>query len=303
MNSQTTDMQTITSKRIAFLGLGVMGFPMAGHLARAGHNVTVYNRTPNKSKQWIEEYAGHIALTPASAAQEADIVCCCVGNDDDVRSVTIGQQGAFASMRAGSVFVDHTTTSVLLAQELHANAAQREIAFIDAPVSGGQVGAIAGKLTMMCGGEISAFEKIQPILHAYALSITLIGKSGSGQLAKMVNQICIAGIIQSLAEGIAFGLRSGLDMDKVLNVIDKGAATSWQMQHRGKTMIKDEFDFGFAVDWMRKDLGLCLDQAKQNGALLPNTALIDQFYAEVQNMGGGRWDTSSLIKRLIQFSE
>lgn len=303
MDSQTTDMHTTTSKRIAFLGLGVMGFPMAGHLARAGHNVTVYNRTPNKSKQWVEEFAGHIALTPASAAQEADIVCCCVGNDDDVRSVTLGQQGAFASMRAGAVFVDHTTTSVRLAQELHANAAEREIAFIDAPVSGGQVGAIAGKLTMMCGGEVSAFEKIQPILHAYALSITLIGKSGTGQLAKMVNQICIAGIIQSLSEGIAFGLRSGLDMDKVLNVIDKGAAASWQMQHRGKTMIKDEFDFGFAVDWMRKDLGLCLDQAKQNGALLPNTALIDQFYAEVQNMGGGRWDTSSLIKRLIQFSE
>jgi 3-hydroxyisobutyrate dehydrogenase len=302
MTPDTTNTPAPTLKRIAFLGLGVMGFPMAGHLARAGHHVTVYNRTTSKSQQWAAEYSGQIAVTPALAAQEADIVCCCVGNDDDVRSVTIGQHGAFTSMPAGSIFVDHTTTSVLLAHELYASAAQRNIAFIDAPVSGGQVGAIAGKLTMMCGGDVPAFTQIQPILHAYAPAMTLIGKSGAGQLAKMVNQICIAGVIQSLAEGLAFGLRAGLDMEKVLSVIDKGAAGSWQMQQRGQTMLKNEFDFGFAVDWMRKDLGLCLEQAKQNGALLPNTALIDQFYAEVQNMGGGRWDTSSLIKRLIAFS-
>lgn len=285
--------------RISFLGLGVMGYPMAGHLARAGHHVTVYNRSIEKSQKWVEEYGGRMAPSPVVASQNAQIVCCCVGNDDDLRSVTIGEKGAFSSMPQGSIFVDHTTASADIARILAADGKKRGITFIDAPVSGGQVGATNGTLTIMCGGEQKSFDFVAPALAAYAQTITLIGPSGAGQLTKMVNQICIAGILQSLAEGIAFGKRAGLDMERVLAAISQGAGASWQMNNRGTTMIKDEFNFGFAVDWMRKDLGLCLAEAKRNGALLPSTALIDQFYAEIQNMAGGRWDTSSLIKRLI----
>ena len=285
--------------RISFLGLGVMGYPMAGHLARAGHHVTVYNRSVEKAQKWVEEYGGRMAPSPVVASQNAQIVCCCVGNDDDLRSVTIGEKGAFSSMPHGSIFVDHTTASADIARILAADGKKRGITFIDAPVSGGQVGATNGTLTIMCGGEQKSFDFIAPVLAAYAQTITLIGPSGAGQLAKMINQICIAGILQSLAEGIAFGKRAGLDMERVLAAIGQGAGASWQMNNRGMTMAKDQFNFGFAVDWMRKDLGLCLAEAKRNGALLPNTALIDQFYAEIQNMAGGRWDTSSLIKRLI----
>lgn len=285
--------------RISFLGLGVMGYPMAGHLARAGHHVTVYNRSIEKAQEWVEEYGGRMAPSPVVASQNAQIVCCCVGNDDDLRSVTIGEKGAFSSMPHDAIFVDHTTASADIARILAAEGKKHGIAFIDAPVSGGQVGATNGTLTIMCGGEQKSFDFVAPVLAAYAQTITLIGPNGAGQLAKMVNQICIAGVLQSLAEGIAFGKRAGLDMERVLAAIGQGAGASWQMNNRGVTMVKDQFNFGFAVDWMRKDLGLCLAEAKRNGALLPNTALIDQFYAEIQNMAGGRWDTSSLIKRLI----
>jgi 3-hydroxyisobutyrate dehydrogenase/2-hydroxy-3-oxopropionate reductase len=284
--------------RVAFLGLGVMGFPMAGHLALAGHQVTVYNRNPAKSQAWMKEFGHASAATPREAAASADIVFMCVGNDEDLRSVVLGPDGALAGMKKGSILVDHTTASANVARELHALAAQQGVAFIDAPVSGGQGGAQNGLLTVMCGGEQAAFERVQPVAMAFSRSFALMGAPGAGQLTKMVNQICIAGLVQGLSEGIAFGMRAGLNMEQVLDVIGKGAAQSWQMDNRGKTMAADKFDFGFAVDWMRKDLGLVMDEAKRNGARVPVTALVDQFYADVQQMGGGRWDTSSLIKRI-----
>ena len=292
--------ESVPAVSVAFLGLGVMGYPMAGHLAQAGHHVTVYNRTAAKSAAWLAEFdGGHAhALTPKLAAQNADIVFCCVGNDDDLRSVTLGADGAFAGMKPGAVFVDHTTASASIARELAAAAKRAGLEFVDAPVSGGQAGAQNGLLTVMCGGDAAAFDKVQAVGMAFSRAFTLLGESGSGQLAKMVNQICIGGLVQGLSEAIAFGQRAGLDMNQVLDVIGKGAAQSWQLDNRGKTMVADKFDFGFAVDWMRKDLGLVLDEAKRNGARLPVTALVDQFYGDVQLMGGKRWDTSSLIKRL-----
>ena len=283
---------------VAFLGLGVMGHPMAGHLARAGHAVAVYNRTASKAASWVAEYGGRAAPTPREAAAGARIVFACVGNDDDLRSVVLGPDGAFAGMTRGSVFVDHTTASAEIARELHAAALERGLQFVDAPVSGGQAGAVNGLLTVMCGGEADVFERVKPVAMAYARACTLVGPPGAGQLAKMVNQICIAGLVQALSEGIHFGLSAGLDMKLVLDVIGKGAAQSWQMDNRGRTMVDDRFDFGFAVDWMRKDLDLCLAEARRNGARLPVTAVVDQFYGDVQRMGGGRWDTSSLIRRL-----
>ena len=298
--------ESTAARRVAFVGLGVMGYPMAGHLARAGHHVTVYNRNAAKSLAWCAEFApttgakvlsGH-APTPKLAAAQADIIFCCVGNDDDLRSVTLGPDGAFAGMKPGALLVDHTTASANVARELSLAAKQLGLQFLDAPVSGGQAGAQNGLLTVMCGGEQAAFDAAQPVAMAFSKAFTLLGESGAGQLAKMVNQICIAGLVQGLSEAIAFGQRAGLDMAQVLDVIGKGAAQSWQMDNRGKTMVADKFDFGFAVDWMRKDLGLVLDEAKRNGARLPVTALVDQFYADVQLMGGRRWDTSSLIKRL-----
>jgi 3-hydroxyisobutyrate dehydrogenase len=294
----TRSYDPIPARRVAFLGLGVMGHPMAGHLARAGHQVTVYNRTTAKAEAWTQEYGGRFAATPAAAVQGAEFVFCCVGNDDDLRSVVLGEQGALSGMTSGAVFVDHTTASAAVARELHAEAAKRGVAFIDAPVSGGQAGAVNGALTVMCGGDAAPFETAKPVALAFAKAVTLLGGPGSGQLAKMVNQICIAGVVQGLSEAVRFGQNAGLDMVQVLEVIGKGAAQSWQMDNRGKTMVEDKFDFGFAVDWMRKDLGLVLDEARRNGSRLPLTALVDQFYADVQAMGGRRWDTSSLIKRL-----
>ena len=294
--------ETIPARRVAFLGLGVMGYPMAGHLSQAGHQVTVYNRTTSKSIAWCDQFTSTTAQkhaeTPRLAAQQADFVFCCVGNDDDLRSVTLGADGAFAGMAPGAIFVDHTTASASVARELYGAAKNLGLKFIDAPVSGGQAGAQNGLLTVMCGGDAAAFAAVQPVAMAFAKAFTLLGESGAGQLAKMVNQICIAGLVQGLSEAIAFGQQAGLDMNQVLDVIGKGAAQSWQLDNRGKTMVADQFDFGFAVDWMRKDLGLVLDEAKRNGARLPVTALVDQFYADVQHMGGQRWDTSSLIKRL-----
>jgi 3-hydroxyisobutyrate dehydrogenase-like beta-hydroxyacid dehydrogenase len=291
-----------TPRRVAFLGLGVMGHPMAGHLARAGHHVTVYNRTAAKAAAWAGEYGGGHAPTPREAAAAAgggaDFVFACVGNDDDLRSVVLGEHGAFAGMRPGAVFIDHTTASAEVARELHAAARSRGLHFVDAPVSGGQAGAVNGALTVMCGGDREAFDAMKPVAMNFARAVTLVGASGAGQLAKMVNQVCIAGLVQGLSEALAFGQRAGLDMPLVLDVIGKGAAQSWQMDNRGKTMLDGKFDFGFAVDWMRKDLGLVLDEARRNGAQLPVTALVDQFYAELQAMGGGRHDTSSLIRRL-----
>jgi 3-hydroxyisobutyrate dehydrogenase-like beta-hydroxyacid dehydrogenase len=294
----TRSYEPSTPRNVAFLGLGVMGYPMAGHLARAGHTVTVYNRTPAKAQAWVAEYGGKAAATPRQAAAGADIVFACVGNDDDLRSVVLGADGALAGMKPGAVFVDHTTASADIARELHATASQAGLHFVDAPVSGGQAGAVNGALTVMCGGDEAPFEAIKPVALNFAKAVTRIGASGAGQLAKMVNQVAIAGLVQGLAEAIAFGQKAGLDMPLVLDVIGKGAAQSWQMDNRGKTMVADKFDFGFAVDWMRKDLGLVLDEARSNGAQLPVTALVDQFYAEVQSLGGRRWDTSSLIKRL-----
>jgi 3-hydroxyisobutyrate dehydrogenase len=288
----------VAPQALAFLGLGVMGGPMAGHLRRAGHAVTVYNRTASKAQAWVAEHGGQAATTPREAAQGAAIVFACVGNDDDLRSVVLGEDGAFAGMAPGSVFVDHTTASAEVARELAQAARARGLWFVDAPVSGGQAGAVNGVLTVMCGGEANAFEAMRPVAMAYSRAVTLLGPSGAGQLAKMVNQICIASLVQGLAEGIAFGQKAGLDMKAVLDVIGKGAAQSWQMENRGKTMVDDQFEFGFAVDWMRKDLGLVLEEARRNGATLPATAMVDQFYADVQAMGGRRWDTSSLIKRL-----
>jgi len=286
------------SRHVAFLGLGVMGVPMAGHLSLAGHDVTVYNRSAEKAQAWLKEFKGAAAPTPREAAAGRDLVFCCVGNDNDLRSVALGPDGAFAGMKPGAVFVDHTTASADVARELFAEAKKRGFQFVDAPVSGGQGGAQNGQLTVMCGGEQAAFDAARPTAMAYSRAFTLLGPAGAGQLAKMVNQIAIAGLVQGLSEAIAFGEKSGLDMLQVLEVIGKGAAQSWQMDNRGKTMIAGKFDYGFAVDWMRKDLGLCLQEAKRNGARLPVTALVDQFYADVQLMGGKRWDTSSLIVRL-----
>jgi len=289
---------TPSSLRVAFLGLGVMGHPMAGHLKKAGHDVCVYNRTTAKAEAWVAEHGGRLGRTPREAALGADIVFACVGNDDDLRQVCLGADGAFAGMKESAVFVDHTTASAEVARELGKAARQIGLHFIDAPVSGGNLGAINGTLTVMCGGEEAPFARIQPVAMAYSRAVTLLGAHGAGQLAKMANQICIAGIVQGLAEAIAFGEKAGLDMKAVLDVISKGAAQSWQMEHRGPTMVQGQFDFGFAVDWMRKDLGLVLDEARRNGARLPLTALVDQFYADVQEMGGRRQDTSSLIRRL-----
>jgi 3-hydroxyisobutyrate dehydrogenase-like beta-hydroxyacid dehydrogenase len=294
----TKTHESIPSRKVAFLGLGVMGFPMAGHLARAGHRVTVYNRTAAKAAEWVKAYGGMSAPTPAAAAEGAELVFACVGNDDDLRAVTTGNDGAFALMQQGAVFVDHTTASASVARELAAEAARLGFAFVDAPVSGGNVGAVNGALTVMCGGDSAAFDAARPAAMAFAKVMTLLGPSGSGQLAKMVNQIAIAGLVQGLSEAIAFGQKAGLDMKAVLEVIGKGAAQSWQMDNRGPTMIDGKFDFGFAVDWMRKDLGIALEEARHNGARLPVTALVDQFYADLQAAGGNRADTSSLIKRL-----
>ena len=298
----TKTYESISPRRLAFLGLGVMGYPMAGHLARAGHQVTVYNRNGSKAAQWLAEFgvgtANKTAATPKLAAQAAEMVFCCVGNDDDLRSVTLGADGAFAGMTKGAIFIDHTTASADIAGELAMIANRSGLSFIDGPVSGGQAGAVNGSLTVMCGGDAAAFATVQPVVMALARACTLLGPSGSGQLAKMVNQISIAALVQGLAEGINFGMAAGLDMKQVLAVIGKGAAQSWQMDNRGTTMIEGKFDFGFAVDWMRKDLGLCLAQAKLNGAALPVTALVDQFYGDVQRAGGKRFDTSSLITRL-----
>ena len=284
--------------KLSFLGLGVMGFPMAGHLARGGHEVCVYNRTASKASKWVETYDSTSASTPKEAVTDSEIVFACVGGDDDVREITLGENGALNSMKKGTIFVDHTTASARLARELHAETSKRGIGFLDAPVSGGQAGAENGTLTIMLGGDAETFEKVEPVLQCYAQAARLIGEAGCGQLAKMVNQICIAGLVQGLAEGIHFGKHAGLDVDAVMSVIDKGAASSWQMSNRSSTMIESKFDFGFAIDWMRKDLGFCLDEAKRNGANLPVTALVDQFYAELQSMGGGRWDTSALLARL-----
>ncbi|CAN5792924.1 NAD(P)-dependent oxidoreductase [soil metagenome] len=296
MSSKT--YEPTSPRKVAFLGLGVMGDPMAGHLQRAGHAVTVYNRTAAKAAQWATAYGGASAATPREAAAGADIVFACVGNDADLRSVVLGADGAFAGMKPGAVFVDHTTASAEVARELNAAAQPLGLQFIDAPVSGGNLGAINGALTVMCGGDAAAFASIQPVAMAFAKAVTHLGESGAGQLAKMVNQIAIAGLVQGLSEAIAFGEKAGLDMQAVLGVIGKGAAQSWQMDNRGPTMLEGKFDFGFAVDWMRKDLGLVLDESRRNGARLPVTALVDQFYADIQAGGGQRWDTSSLIKRL-----
>lgn len=285
---------------VAFLGLGAMGYPMAGHLAKAGHPITVYNRTQSVAQAWVNEYGGTAKTTARQAAEGADIVFCCVGNDDDLRSVVLGDDGAFAGMKSGSLFVDHTTASAQVARELAEHASALGLAFIDAPVSGGEPGAINGQLTVMCGGAQGDFDRAQGVIAHYAQAVTRLGEVGAGQLCKMVNQITVAGLLQGLAEAIAFGQQANLDMGKVLAVISKGAAQSWQLDNRGRTMANDEFDFGFAVDWMRKDLGLVLDEAKANGARLPVTALVDQFYADLQAMGGGRWDTSSLIRRLTR---
>ena len=286
---------------MAFIGLGVMGYPMAGHLAGAGHAVTVYNRSPARAQAWLAAYggsAGASATTPRAAATGADFVFVCVGNDDHLRAVLLGDTGALAGMAQGAVLVDHTTASADVARELHQTAGAAGLHFVDAPVSGGQAGAINGALTVMCGGDAAPVDAMKPVAMAYAKAVTRVGEAGAGQLAKMVNQVCIAGLLQALAEGIAFGQKAGLDMKQVLDVIGKGAAQSWQMDNRGATMVDDQFDFGFAVDWMRKDLGLVLDEARRNGARLPVTALVDQFYADVQAQGGQRWDTSGLVKRL-----
>jgi len=284
--------------KLAFLGLGVMGFPMAGHLARAGHDVAVYNRSPAKAAKWVETHGGRSVPTPAGAAAGAELVMMCVGNDDDVRAVATGRDGALSGMAKGAILVDHTTASAEVAREVFAVAQAKGIGFLDAPVSGGQAGAENGKLTIMVGGEPDAFARAEAVLATYARAVTLMGTAGSGQLTKMVNQICIAGLVEALSEGIHFAMRAGLDPERVLDVISKGAAQSWQMENRGKTMIAGKFDFGFAVDWMRKDLAICLAEARRNGAMLPVTAIVDQFYAQLQARGGGRADTSSLIRLL-----
>ncbi|HCP55605.1 MULTISPECIES: NAD(P)-dependent oxidoreductase [Pseudomonas] len=283
---------------VAFIGLGVMGFPMAGHLARAGHDVCVYNRNPVKAADWVETYAGRSAATPREAAQGAELVMVCVGNDDDLRSVVLGDDGAFAGMQADAILVDHTTASADVARELAGKAAELGLGFLDAPVSGGQAGAVNGALTIMVGGDAAAYARAEPVIQAYARMARLMGEAGSGQLTKMVNQICIAGLVQGLSEALHFAQCAGLDGEAAMEVISKGAAQSWQLENRHKTMLAGDFDFGFAVDWMRKDLSILLNEARNNGAQLPVTALVDQFYADVQGMGGGRWDTSSLLARL-----
>lgn len=288
----------MADRKLAFLGLGVMGYPMAGHLARSGHALTVYNRTPAKASKWVAAHGGTSAATPADAARGADVVLMCVGNDDDVRAVVTGAAGALSAMAPGSILVDHTTASALVARDMHVAAKVKGVGFLDAPVSGGQAGAENGKLTIMVGGDEKTFASAEPILATYARAVTLMGGPGSGQLTKMVNQICIAGLVQALSEGINFATKAGLDEERVLDVISKGAAQSWQMENRGKTMLADKFDFGFAVDWMRKDLSICLAEARANGAALPVTAVVDKFYGDVQARGGGRWDTSSLIRLL-----
>lgn len=285
--------------RVAFVGLGVMGFPMAGYLARSGHDVAVYNRTTAKADAWRKEYSGSIAPTPAAAARSAEIVFVCVGNDDDVRQVILGDDGVLGAIPNGGIVVDHTTASATIAREIHALAADQGIGFLDAPLSGGQAGAENGQLTIMVGGDADVFARAEPVMDCYAKAITLIGSAGSGQLAKMVNQICIAGVVQGLAEALHFAKRSGLDSELVISAISQGAAQSWQMENRWKTMVGGEFEFGFAVDWMRKDLAIALEEANRNGATLEMTELVDRFYAEVQALGGKRWDTSSLIARLL----
>ncbi|MCK5273201.1 MAG: NAD(P)-dependent oxidoreductase [Alphaproteobacteria bacterium] len=284
--------------KVAFIGLGVMGYHMAGHLKSGGHDVTVYNRTAAKAEAWVKAHGGASAATPREAAEGQDLVFCCVGNDQDLRGVVLGGDGIFAGMKAGATLVDNTTASANVARELYEEAKNRGLKFIDAPVSGGEAGAQNGALTVMCGGDRDVFDAAQPVIDCYARAVTLLGPVGSGQLTKMVNQICIAGLLQGLSEAMNFGSRAGLDMDKVLDVISKGAAQSWQMENRGSTMCRGEFEFGFAVDWMRKDLSICLEEAENNGARLPGTALIDQFYAQVQARGGKRWDTSSLMHLL-----
>jgi len=286
--------------KVAFIGLGVMGFPMAGHLVKAGHEVTVYNRTGKKAEDWAAKHEGKTAATPAQAAKGAEIVCSCVGNDDDLRSVIYGDNGALAGMAKGAILVDHTTASADVAREIDADAKKRGIGFLDAPVSGGQAGAENGQLTIMVGGDAATFAKAEPVIKVYAKAVTHLGPAGNGQLTKMVNQICIAGCVQGISEALNFAMKSGLDTEKVLATISKGAAQSWQMENRWKTMADGKFEFGFAVNWMRKDLGICLAEAKNNKARLPTTALIDQFYAQVQARGGGRWDTSSLIHLLMK---
>ena len=290
------------SERVAFIGLGVMGYPMAGHLAAAGHEVCVYNRTGAKAGRWVEQYGGRQATAPADAARHADYVFCCVGNDNDLDEVVTGHHGVFEGLRQDAVLVDHTTVSARLARRLAHAAMERDAWFVDAPVSGGQAGAEQGALTVMAGGDAQAFERVRPIIDAYARYMRLLGGPGAGQMAKMVNQICIAGLVQALAEGLHFASQSGLDCDAVIDVISRGAAQSWQMEHRSSTMAAGEFDFGFAIDWMRKDLGLVLDEARRNGSRLPVTALVDQFYAQLQARGNGRWDTSALIALLNETS-
>ncbi|MEQ9179417.1 MAG: NAD(P)-dependent oxidoreductase [Nitratireductor sp.] len=285
--------------KVAFLGLGVMGYPMAGHLKnKGGHDVTVYNRTAEKAEKWVGQHGGASAATPGEAAADKDFVFCCVGNDDDLRAVTLGRDGAFAAMKAGAVFIDNTTASAEVARDLAEAAEKAGFGFLDAPVSGGQAGAENGVLTVMVGGEQATFETARPVIESYAKMVGLMGPAGAGQLTKMINQICIAGLVQGLAEGIHFGKKAGLDVEKVVDVISKGAAGSWQMENRHETMNQGRYEFGFAVDWMRKDLGICLTEAERNGAKLPVTALVDQFYKDVQDMGGRRWDTSSLLARL-----
>jgi 3-hydroxyisobutyrate dehydrogenase len=285
--------------KVAFLGLGVMGYPMAGHLRnKGGHETTVYNRTSAKAEKWVAQYGGRTAPTPKAAAEGQDFILCCVGNDNDLREVTLGPNGAYHGVRKGAVFIDHTTASAEIARELHAEARKRGFDFIDAPVSGGQAGAENGVLTVMCGGDAEPYARAEKMIAAYARMCKLLGAAGAGQLTKMVNQICIAGLVQGLSEGIHFAMKAGLDVNAVVETISKGAAQSWQMENRYKTMMAGKFDFGFAVDWMRKDLAICLSEARKNGATLPVAALVDQFYAEVQKMGGRRWDTSSLIARL-----
>jgi 3-hydroxyisobutyrate dehydrogenase len=284
--------------KLAFLGLGVMGYPMAGHLAKAGHQVTVYNRTAAKAEAWVKDYGGAHRASPAAAAASAEIVFTCVGNDDDVRQVVAGKEGAFTGMTKGAILVDHTTASAEVAREMAALAKEKGLGFLDGPVSGGQAGAVNGKLTIMVGGEPGVFEKAQPVMAHYGRAVTLMGPAGNGQLTKMVNQICIAGLVQALAEGLNFAMRAGLDPKLVVETISKGAAQSWQMENRAHTMVEGKFDFGFAVDWMRKDLAICLAEARRNRAALPVSALVDQFYQRVQERGGRRWDTSSLIHLL-----
>ncbi|MDH3597827.1 MAG: NAD(P)-dependent oxidoreductase [Rhodospirillales bacterium] len=285
--------------KVAFIGLGVMGYPMAGHLKAGGHEVTVYNRSKAKAEAWVEQHGGALAETPRQAVEGAEIAFSCVGNDDDLRSVVLGDDGILAGLSRGSIYVDNTTASAEVARELHAIGKEQGIEVIDAPVSGGQAGAENGVLTVMCGGDEAPFATAQPVIDCYAKAVTLMGPSGAGQLTKMVNQICIAGLVQGLAEGMNFGLKAGLDMEKVIAVIGKGAAQSWQMDNRASTMCKGEFEFGFAVDWMRKDMGICFAEARNNGARLPVAALVDQFYAQVQARGGKRWDTSSLMHLLL----